>query len=86
MSDLISLRNIGSQSARWLEDVGIHTPEQLFDVGVVDAYLRVKSTYPERVSLNMLYALQGALMDLPWYQIPTEIKEMLMRQVKDADI
>ena len=84
MSDLSSLRNIGPQSARWLEAVGIHTSEQLFAVGVVDAYLRVKAAYPERVSLNLLFALQGALMDLPWDQLPPEVKESLVRQVEDA--
>jgi DNA transformation protein len=84
MSGLSSLRNIGPQSARSLEAVGVHTAEQLFDIGVVDAYLRVKAAYPERVSLNMLFALQGALMDLPWYQLPPEVKESLIRQVENS--
>ena len=57
MADLTPLPNIGLKSAKWLEAVGIHTPEQLFDTGVVQAYLQVKLAYPERVSLNLLFAL-----------------------------
>ena len=71
------MRNIGSNSARWLESVGICSPEELFDLGPVEAYKRVKSAYPQEVSLNMLYALQGAIMDLPWNEIPPDIKEKL---------
>jgi GNAT superfamily N-acetyltransferase len=52
----------------------------LFDLGVVEAYIRVKAAYPERVSLNLLYALQGALMDLPWNEIQPEIKHKLEEQ------
>lgn len=83
MADLTSLRNIGLQSAKWLESVGIHTSEQLFDVGVVQAYLRVKAAYPERVSQNLLFAMQGALMDIPWNELPSEIKASLIKQVED---
>ena len=81
MASLTTLRNIGTRSAQWLDSVGIHTPEDLYDVGVVDTYLRVKTAYPEQVSLNMLFALQGAVLDLPWNELPVELKEDLRRQV-----
>ena len=41
----------------------------------------VKLAYPDRVSLNLLYALQGALLDLPWNELPLKMKAMLHRQV-----
>lgn len=81
MSDLTSLRNIGPKSAAWLESVGINSVNELFDIGVEEAYRKVRAAYPDRVSLNMLYALQGALLDLPWNELPEEMKSQLRRAV-----
>lgn len=75
--------NIGEKSARWLESVGIHSPEDLYDMGAAEAYKRVKSAYPDLVSLNMLYALQGALLDLPWNELPADIIEKLQKEVAE---
>ncbi len=81
MATLTSLKNIGAISATWLESVGIKTAEDLYELGVVEAYRRVKTAYPERVTLNMLYALQGALLDLHWKEVPPEMKTALLQQV-----
>ncbi|MEK7786738.1 MAG: TfoX/Sxy family protein [Chloroflexota bacterium] len=81
MATLTSLKNIGETSAGWLESVGIKTAEDLYELGVVEAYRRVKTAYPERVTLNMLYALQGALLDLHWKEVPPEMKTTLLQQV-----
>ena len=83
MTRLTSLRNIGPKSAGWLESVGIHTIDDLFDFGAVKAYQMVKLAYPDRVTLNLLYALQGALLDLPWNELPHEMKAMLRRQIEE---
>ena len=81
MSDLTSLRNIGPKSAAWLESVGIKSTDELFSIGVEEAYLRVRSAYPDQVSLNMLYALQGALLDIPWNELPKDLKSQLREAV-----
>jgi hypothetical protein len=81
MATLTSLKNIGKTSAAWLESVGIKTAEDLYEFGVVEAYRRVKTAYPEQVTLNMLYALQGALLDLHWKEVPPEMKTALLQQV-----
>jgi DNA transformation protein len=52
------------------------------ELGVVATYKRVKAAYPEKVSLNLLYALQAALLDLPWNELPPDIKEELKQQVE----
>lgn len=82
-SPLTFLRNIGPTNTRWLESVGIRSPGDLFNLGPVEANKRVKSAYPREVSLNMLYALQGAIMDLPWNELPADIKDKLKREVAD---
>lgn len=84
MTSLISLRNIGERSAQWLVSVGINSPENLYEIGVVEAYLRVKTAYPDQVSSNMLYALQGAILELPWNELPEELKEDLRLQVGEG--
>ena len=75
------MKNIGPKSSEWLVSIGIHTLEDVAQLGVVETYLRVKAVYPEKVSLNMLYGLQAALLDIPWNELPLEIKDELKRQV-----
>lgn len=80
-TSLTSLKNIGPKSAKWLESVGIHTPDKFYELGPVEAYKLVKSAYPQQISLNMLYALQGAYMDLPWNELPPDLVEQLKQEV-----
>lgn len=71
------LRNLGPRSAARLAEAGIHTRADLEAVGVVAAYQAVKALYPDRVSLNLLYALQGALLDILWHALPDEMQAEL---------
>ncbi len=77
MTELSSLRNIGARSAQWLRSVGIQSAEELEALGALRAYQRVKAAYPHQVTLNMLYALEGALLDLPWNELPPDLKTRL---------
>lgn len=76
-----SLRNIGPTSARWLEIVGVHGLEDLEALGVVETFLRVRDAGFSS-NLNLLWALQGAIMNLHWAEIPPEIKAHLRRAVE----
>ena len=60
----------------------MHTLDDVVSLGVIETYKRVKAAYPEKVSLNLLYALQAALLDLPWNELPPDIKDELKQQVK----
>ena len=71
------MRKIGPKSKQWLASVGVHTLDDIVSLGVVETYKRVKAAHPEKVSLNLLYALQAALFDLPWNELPPDIKEEL---------
>jgi hypothetical protein len=75
------MKNMGPKSTEWLASVGIHTLDDVAEIGVVESYLRVKAAYPDKVSLNLLYGLQAALLDLPWNELPPDIKAELKRQV-----
>jgi hypothetical protein len=66
----------------WLASIGISTSEELEAFGVVDAYYGLKQAYPDRVTINLLYALQGALLGLPWNLLPEDMKADLKQQAE----
>jgi len=76
-SDLSQLKNLGAASINILRAVGINTYEELKLTGPVNTYLLIKKRNIH-VSKVMLYALQGALMDVPWNQLSPELKEQLL--------
>ena len=84
MASLISLRNIGSKSAQYLKAVGIQTAEDLSEIGAVEGYHRTKAAFPDKVSLNMLYALQGALLDVPWNELPPDLAVKLRQEAGEG--
>jgi DNA transformation protein len=71
------LRNIGGKSAAWLRQVGIRTREDLEKHGAIGAFIKVKKA-GFKPSLNLLYALAGALEDAHWQQLGTERRERLL--------
>ncbi len=69
MSSGAKLRNIGPKSAAWLRQTGIRTQEDLEAVGALAAFVRVKRA-GFKPSLNLLYALEGAILGCHWQEIP----------------
>jgi len=78
MSDEIeSLLNLGPKSAEWLTAVGIRSRDDLEKLGVVEAYWRVKQAGYD-ASLNLLYALAGAVSNTHWNKLSHDEKHRLM--------
>jgi len=77
------VKNLGPRSSEWLASVGVYNLDDVARLGVVETYKRVKAAYPEKVTLNMLWGLQAALLDIPWNELPLDIKEELRRQVEE---
>ena len=77
------LRNIGPKSAAWLRQVGLRSAEDLAAAGAVDAFMRVKRA-GFKPSLNLLYALEGALLDCHWQQVPDERRAELVAAAEAA--
>lgn len=73
------LRNIGPVSMVWLREIGIDTIEDLHSIGAVEAFRRVRSRRPEATA-NLLYALQGALLEVRWSDLPQGMRETLRRE------
>jgi DNA transformation protein len=74
------LVNLGPTSSQWLRDAGITSYDDLERLGAAQAYLAVHEMRPD-VSLNLLYALEGALLDVRWDYLPVEVRERLRREV-----
>jgi DNA transformation protein len=79
----MKLRNIGPKSAAWLRQVGLRTPEDLAAIGPVEAFMRVKRA-GFKPSLNLLYALEGALCDTHWQEVPEARRQELVAQAEAA--
>lgn len=75
------LRNLGPRSEAWLNAVGIKTRAELEEVGSVVAYRWVVE-HGFAPSLNLLYALEGALRDVHWAELDAEVKDRLRRDVQ----
>jgi len=71
------LRNIGPKSAAWLRQTGVRTQEDLEAVGALAAFVRVKRA-GFKPSLNLLYALEGAILGCHWQEIPDERRSELV--------
>ncbi len=77
MATPLKLRNIGPKSAAWLRQVGLRTEDDLRAIGALDAFIKVKRA-GFKPSLNLLYALEGALLDCHWQDIPAERRSELL--------
>ena len=77
------LRNIGPKSMAWLRQTGVRTLDDLKAVGALAAYVRVKRA-GFKPSLNLLYALEGAILDCHWQEIPDDRRSALIVQADEA--
>jgi hypothetical protein len=77
------LRNIGPKGMAWLRQTGVRTLEDLREVGALSAYVRVRRA-GFKPSLNLLYALEGAILDCHWQQIPDARRAELVSQAEAA--
>jgi hypothetical protein len=78
---LRDLRNLGPAGERMLRDAGIRSPEQLDEVGAVEAYQRALAA-GGRPSLNFLWSLEAALLDLDWRELPAGRKAELRAEIE----
>ncbi len=78
------IRNIGPKSAAWLRQVGVRTQDDLTHLGSVEAFMKVKRA-GFKPSLNLLYALEGALANCHWAELPDERKTALVLAAESAE-
>ena len=74
---IADLHGLGPKSEAMLIGAGIKTVTQLKRLGSVRAYAQVKAT-GANASLNLLWALEGALTGLPWQVVAKEHRLSLL--------
>ncbi len=75
------LRNLGPVSVRWLESIGVRTLADLRRTGAVAAWAKVQDA-GFNPTLNLLYALEGALRDEHWGELPEAVKKRLRSAIE----
>jgi DNA transformation protein and related proteins len=76
-NQLTNLPNIGKVLAEKLNEVGISSPQELKDFGTEQAFIRL-SAIDNSVCINMLYAIEGAIQEIRWHQLPYDRKKELL--------
>jgi DNA transformation protein len=76
-AQLAELPNLGPKSQQMLDTAGIRSAAQLRKLGAVRAYAQVKRVCPA-ASLNLLWALEGALTGLPWQTVARDHRTSLL--------
>ena len=71
-----------TSSERLLASAGITTAAHLRRIGSVAAYARVQHVQG-KLSLNLLWALEGALTDLPWQVVAREHRTRLQLALEE---
>lgn len=70
--------NIGKEFSKKLESVGIDCAEKLVELGSKESFLRLKDVYP-RICLVHLYALEGAITNVPINYLSKETRAELKK-------
>jgi TfoX C-terminal domain len=75
---LAALKNLGEKTAQWLLDAGVRTKSELAKLGAIEVCKRMLAAgHP--VSVVAAYAIEGALTDTHWNEIPASKKLELQR-------
>lgn len=67
-----------------LNSIDVFTKEDIEDLGPATIYFILKNRGFD-VSMNMVYALQGTIMNLHWNELPSTVKNILVEQVETSE-
>ena len=78
------MRNIGPVSRAWLAEAGVHTLADLRHCGAVATFRMIRDRQ-SGASLNLLWALEGAVRDCDWRALTEADKSRLREAVRTLD-
>jgi DNA transformation protein and related proteins len=78
---LSQLRNLGPKSEEMLAAIRIRTPDELAARGAIAAFIALKQAGLP-ASLNMLWALEGALSGRDWREVARDDKLRLLTELE----
>jgi hypothetical protein len=73
--------NLGPVSSGWLLEIGVRTLADVKRLGSVEI-CRILRMRGHAASLNLAYALEGALLGVHWTKVPAEVKMELRRALR----
>jgi DNA transformation protein and related proteins len=82
-SPLVRMRNLGPACAAWLEAAGIHSEAEIRRLGAVETFRRVAFSRSGDVSMNLRYALEGAIRGVRWDHLSRE-ERVALRAAAEA--
>jgi DNA transformation protein len=74
------LLNLGPVSRRMLKEIGVENRADLERIGSVAAFRAIEKRARKPANVLLLYALEGALLDLRWDRLPDVVKQDLRRR------
>lgn len=80
MNSPAKIRNIGPKSAAWLRQVGVRSEADIKRLGALEVFMKVRKA-GFKPSLNLLYALEGAVQDCHWTALAADCKSELVLAV-----
>ena len=84
-ASVTTLRGLGPKSREMLDRVGINTAAELQASDPFALYARIK-TIDAKASLNLLYALIGAIEDRDWRDVARDDKTRILMRLDDLGI
>lgn len=81
---LIQMKNLGAASVNILNSIGVKTYADLTALGSVQAYRKIRQR-GIHVSRAMLYAMEAALLDVPWQSLDPALKAQLVQTAERID-
>lgn len=84
-ASLSQLSGLGPVSVKILVDIGITTAAQLHKADLYKLYAKIKASHP-RTSINLLYAMMGAVDDQDWRQVAKDRRTEVLMQLEDRGL
>ncbi len=81
--NLQEMRNLDNAITERLRSLGIDDEDSLRDQGAVVVYCKLKMKFSDTTAAALI-AVQGALMDLDWREIPGPLADELKREAWDT--
>ncbi|UXI02505.1 TfoX/Sxy family DNA transformation protein [Photobacterium sp. TY1-4] len=80
-SRIKDLPNLRLANERMLKKAGICTVDELYEAGALNAYKALQETHQETVSIDLLWALEGAVSGRHWSVIPPQRRSELLSKL-----
>ena len=82
---LSELRGLGPASVQMLASVGITRAAQLRKANLYQVYAQIKTLNP-RTSINLLYAMMGAVDDVDWRDVAKDRRTEVLMRLEDMGL